>query len=84
MTHAELEEISGLSTNNKQAHWFRAEFRINVVRSSEGRVVMTWTLFESLLARRAGFALSAATPPPERPKLRPVSTDRPRHAQNHE
>ncbi|CAL8474575.1 DUF4224 domain-containing protein [Caballeronia sp. S22] len=76
MTPEELKEITGLSRHSKQAEWFRTTFGIDIVRSSDGRPVVTWALYEALLARRAGLTPAANPSPPERPKVYPLNRDR--------
>jgi hypothetical protein len=74
LTHAELEDVTGLSQRNKQAEWFREAFAITVVRRNDGLPVMTWDTLERLLARQYGLALESKME--LRPALRPVFPDR--------
>lgn len=80
LTPDELKEITGLATSNKQADWFQEQFKTNVVRSSGGRVIVTWRLFEALLARRAGLPLNGEPQVERRPALRPLFPGRTKDA----
>ncbi|WP_322073385.1 DUF4224 domain-containing protein [Burkholderia cepacia] len=58
----ELVRITGLKRHSKQAEWFKTNFDIDVVRCADGSLVMTWTQFDALLARRNGTAPAGAQP----------------------
>ncbi|SAL26303.1 DUF4224 domain-containing protein [Caballeronia telluris] len=55
MTPEDLKRITGRVRYSKQAEWFMQMFGVEITRSFDGAPVMTWALYESLLARRAGL-----------------------------
>ncbi|CAJ2952663.1 DUF4224 domain-containing protein [Burkholderia pseudomallei] len=55
MTPADLAIVTGKKRYTKQVDWFKATFGINVVTAANGAVIMTWSTFESLQAKRAGL-----------------------------
>ncbi|MEZ7524053.1 DUF4224 domain-containing protein [Burkholderia vietnamiensis] len=61
MDAAELVRITGLKRHSKQAEWFKTNFDVDVVRCADGSIVMTWTQFEALMARRNGTAPAGTT-----------------------
>ena len=62
MDAADLVRITGLKRHSKQAEWFKTNFDIDVVRCADGSLVMTWTQFDALMARRNGTAPVGGTP----------------------
>ena len=71
MSQNDLVRVTGKKRYGKQAEWFKATFGIDVVTAANGAVIMTWSTFESLQAKKAGLA--GDTPATrERPALRPV------------
>ncbi|WP_257765331.1 DUF4224 domain-containing protein [Burkholderia glumae] len=62
MDAAELARVTGFRRRSRQAEWFRDEFGIDVVRCADGSVVMTWTQFDALLAKKSGTATGVAGP----------------------
>lgn len=70
MSAADLQQVTGLKRYRKQAAWFRENFGIKIVCSSDGAPVVTWATFEALQARKAG--LSPSTVSADRPALRPA------------
>lgn len=62
MTAAQLVEITGKRRFSKQAEWFKANYDVDVVRRDDGSVVMMWTTFDALNARKAGLGASTAKP----------------------
>jgi len=48
----DLIRVTGKKRYSKQAEWFKATFGIDVVTAANGAVIMTWSTFESLQARR--------------------------------
>lgn len=66
MTDEALVRVTGFVRYGKQAEWFKHEFGITVVRAADGKLVMTWALFDALQAKAAGLrsdapALATAT-----------------------
>jgi hypothetical protein len=55
MTEADLERVTGKKRYSKQAEWFKAEFGISVTRAADGKIVMPWTTYEALSAKKAGL-----------------------------
>ncbi|MCA8331847.1 DUF4224 domain-containing protein [Burkholderia cepacia] len=72
MNEADLVRVTGKKRYGKQADWFKATFGIDVVTAANGAVIMTWSTFESLQAKKAGLA-GDAPGTRERPALRSVS-----------
>lgn len=71
MNEADLVRVTGKKRYGKQAEWFKAMFGIDVVTAATGAVIMTWSTFESLQAKKAGLA-GDAPGTRERPALRSV------------
>ncbi|RQS88035.1 DUF4224 domain-containing protein [Burkholderia seminalis] len=71
MNEADLVRVTGKKRYGKQAEWFKATFGIDVVTAATGAVIMTWSTFESLQAKKAGLA-GDAPGTHERPALRSV------------
>ncbi|MDR5772111.1 MULTISPECIES: DUF4224 domain-containing protein [unclassified Caballeronia] len=59
MTEDELVQITGKRRRNKQAEWFKLTFGVDVVRSADGRLIVTWQTFEALSARKNGLGTAA-------------------------
>ncbi|KWZ43447.1 hypothetical protein WS72_11645 [Burkholderia savannae] len=55
MTPADLAIVTGKKRYTKQADWFKATFGIDVATAANGAVIMTWSTFESLQAKKAGL-----------------------------
>jgi hypothetical protein len=55
MTADDLERVTGKKRYSKQAEWFREQFNIDVVRCSDGSLIVTWATFQALQDRRAGI-----------------------------
>ncbi|VWB73709.1 DUF4224 domain-containing protein [Burkholderia lata] len=72
----DLIRVTGMKRYRKQADWFKATFGIDVVTAANGAVIMTWSTFESLQAKKAGITIDASGAR-ERPALR--SAHRPMH-----
>ncbi|MGZ0007138.1 DUF4224 domain-containing protein [Burkholderia gladioli] len=62
MDAAELARVTGFRRRSRQVEWFRDEFGIDVVRCADGSVVMTWTQFDALLAKKSGTSTGATAP----------------------
>ncbi|MEB2511270.1 DUF4224 domain-containing protein [Burkholderia multivorans] len=71
MNADDLVRVTGKKRYSKQAEWFKATFGIEVVTAANGAVIMTWSTFESLQAKKAGLAGDVAGTR-ERPALRSV------------
>ena len=56
MDAADLERLTGKKRYSKQAEWFKSNFGVEVVRCADGSIIMTWTQFDALMARKAGIA----------------------------
>ncbi|CAD9226723.1 conserved hypothetical protein [Burkholderia cenocepacia] len=67
----DLIRVTGMKRYRKQAEWFKATFGIDVVTAANGAVIMTWSTFESLQAKKAGL-VGDAPGTRERPALRPA------------
>ncbi|VWB69713.1 DUF4224 domain-containing protein [Burkholderia lata] len=71
MNEVDLVRVTGKKRYGKQADWFKSTFGIDVVTAANGAVIMTWSTFESLQAKKAGLA--GDTPETRaRPALRSV------------
>jgi hypothetical protein len=70
MSAADLHLVTGLKRYTKQVAWFRENYGVKVVCSSDGAPVVTWATFEALQAKKAGLGTLAGNI--ERPVLRPV------------
>ncbi|WP_258173663.1 MULTISPECIES: DUF4224 domain-containing protein [Burkholderia cepacia complex] len=71
MNADDLVRVTGKKRYSKQAEWFKATFGIDVVTAANGAVIMTWSTFESLQAKKAGLA-GDVSGTRERPALRSV------------
>lgn len=58
-----LLRITGAKRYSKQRQWFRDEFGVDVVCSSHGEVIMTWTAFDALMFRKWGIAVGEPPKP---------------------
>ncbi|MEK6419975.1 MAG: DUF4224 domain-containing protein [Burkholderia gladioli] len=56
MDAAELARITGFKRRSCQVDWFKDNFGIDVVLCADGSLVMTWTQFNALLAKKSGTA----------------------------
>jgi hypothetical protein len=70
MSEKDLEEVTRKKRSAAQAAWFKREFNIEVVRRGDGTIVLTWSTFEALQARKAG--LTSAAPASAAPMRPPV------------
>lgn len=55
MSDDDLVIVTGKKRYSKQAAWFKHAFAIDVACNARGRPVVTWQLYEALLAKRAGI-----------------------------
>ncbi len=55
MTPDELRRVTGKARYGKQADWFKQNFNFDAVRSFDGSLIVTWVLYDALVARRAGL-----------------------------
>lgn len=69
MTPEDLKQITGRTRYGKQAEWFQVAFGYEVTRTFDGAPIMTWALYESLLARRAGLDAGNEKQPTKRTKI---------------
>lgn len=58
-----LSRITGATRYSKQRRWFRDEFGVDVVCSSSGEVIMTWTALDALMFQKWGIARGVARDP---------------------
>ncbi|WP_250477358.1 DUF4224 domain-containing protein [Caballeronia sp. INML1] len=69
MTPEDLKQITGRVRYSKQAEWFKQAFGVEITRSFDGAPIMTWALYESLLARRAGLDTGNDRSPTRKTKI---------------
>ncbi|MFM0071846.1 DUF4224 domain-containing protein [Paraburkholderia sediminicola] len=62
MSDDDLATVTGKKRYSKQVAWFKQAFGIDVVCNARGRPVVTWQLYEALLAKRAGLAVDGKPP----------------------
>nr|WP_277990350.1 DUF4224 domain-containing protein [Pandoraea sp. LA3] len=60
-------EITGMKMPSAQARWFKHEFGVEVPRRYDRKIVLTWSVFEALQARKLG--LSTIAPIVDRPEV---------------
>jgi hypothetical protein len=65
MSDADLAIVTGKKRYSKQAAWFKQAFGIDVVCNGRGRPVVTWQLYEALIAREAGLVADGKPPKPD-------------------
>lgn len=63
MSDADLATVTGKKRYTKQVAWFRQAFGVDVVCNARGRPVVTWQLYEALLAKQAGLVVDGKPPP---------------------
>lgn len=68
MSPEDLQHITGKKRHSAQAGWFKLHFGLTPVQSADGRIIITWSAFEGLQAKRAGIA---------EPSGKPAAGDRP-------
>jgi len=54
MSEQDLRDVTGLKRRSLQAKWFQRHFGIIPVQRADGSIIMTWSAFEALQAKRAG------------------------------
>ncbi len=64
MTDDDLVRATGRRRYSKQAQWFKEHLAFDPVRDSDGKLVVTWALFEALQARSAGIQTGVVPPKP--------------------
>lgn len=69
MSPEDLKRITGRTRYGKQAEWFQNAFGIEVMRTFDGAPIMTWALYESLSARKAGLNVGNDKQPTKRTKI---------------
>lgn len=62
MEAADLDRVTGKKRYSKQADWFKVNFGVDVVRCADGSLIMTWTQFDALMARKSGTAATGVPP----------------------
>lgn len=62
MSDADLLAVTGKKRYLKQVAWFMQAFGVDVVCNARGRPVITWQLYEALLAKKAGLAADGKPP----------------------
>jgi hypothetical protein len=62
MSEQDLRDVTGLKRRSLQAVWFQRHVGITPVQRADGRIIMTWSAFEALQAKRAGVLPGAARP----------------------
>lgn len=73
MTDADLLDVTGLKQNAARVRWFVTNYGVKPVQRADGSLILTWSAYEIMQARRAGGAMPANdAQPAARPKLVPV------------
>jgi hypothetical protein len=62
MSPADLVEITGKRRYSKQAEWFKERFGVTVTQRDDRSVVMTWSTYEALAAKKVGLAPTGDAP----------------------
>lgn len=70
MSKQDLQDVTGLKRPKLQARWFQKHFGIHPVQRADGHIILTWSAFEALQARRVEILSGNA--PPARTPLIPV------------
>lgn len=71
MSAEDLQHVTGKKRHSAQAAWFKLHFGLTPVQSADGRIILTWSAFEGLQAKRAGIGQPTNTGG-ERPQLVPL------------
>lgn len=69
MSDDDLVAVTGKKRYSKQVAWFRQAFGVDVVCNARGRPVLTWQLYEALLAKQAGIVTPGGGLPPRKVDL---------------
>ncbi|KAA1013219.1 DUF4224 domain-containing protein [Paraburkholderia panacisoli] len=62
MSPGDLVEITGKRRYSKQAEWFKDQFGVTVTQRDDRSIVMTWSTYEALAARKVGLATNGDGP----------------------
>lgn len=62
MSPVDLVEITGKRRYSKQAEWFKDQFGVTVARRDDRSIVMTWSTYEALAAKKVGLAPAGDSP----------------------
>lgn len=54
MSEQDLRDVTGLKRKSLQMAWFKRNFGVVPVQRADGRIIMSWSAFEGLQAKRAG------------------------------
>lgn len=68
MSEQDLIDVTGKKRRRAQVAWFERHFGLTPVTRADGQIIITWSAFEGLQAKRAGIGLPG-TGGGERPKL---------------
>ncbi|MCG5259792.1 DUF4224 domain-containing protein [Cupriavidus gilardii] len=71
MSEQDLRDVTGLKRHKLQILWFQRQFGVTPVQRADGRIIMSWSAFEALQAKRAGV-LPHADKAIDRPALQPL------------
>lgn len=71
MSEQDLRDVTGLKRKSLQMEWFRRNFGVTPVQRADGRIIMSWSAFEGLQAKRAGV-LPTSGVGADRPTLVPL------------
>ncbi len=72
MSEQDLRDVTGLKRHKLQVVWFQRHFGVTPVQRADGRIIMSWSAFEALQAKRAGVLPGTAGQAAERPALQPL------------
>ncbi len=61
MSEQDLRDVTGLKRHSLQVRWFVQHFGVTPVQRADGRIIMSWSAFEGLQAKRAGVLPGAPT-----------------------
>lgn len=72
MSEQDLKDVTGLKRHSLQVRWFVKHFGVTPVQRADGRIIMSWSAFEGMQAKRAGVLPGASAPTENRPTLVPL------------
>ena len=61
LSEQDLKDVTGLKRHSLQIRWFEQHFGVKPVQRADGRIIMSWSAFEGLQAKRAGVLPGATT-----------------------
>lgn len=70
MSEQDLRDVTGFKRRSLQMEWFKRNFGVKPVQRADGRLIMSWSAFEGLQAKRAGVLPTSETN--QRPALVPL------------